>query len=453
MKNNIANLKTCLFCAKNYKEQKDIRWEEFVETMHEIEKIFIKYFQNESRKYAEEVENHFLDFTAVDKTTKIHKLSFEDFTENLKNLLAKAHFLWQKFLSKMLGKNFDGFYLENAEAVEYANNHAWELISGIDETTKKTIQSILANAFASSWSKTETISAIQKEFEEFGKVRASLIAQMETALAHEHGEAVRFAKFAEEAGVKGWKRSQTQQDKKTRRSHLVNEIDGWIENDKLFSGTSTLHAPHGFRCRCVTIRRLFEPSIDEKLEVHFGKVDLPTLTNEQKEVILEQTEDIRRQVPYLPKLSEINEISEEKTSWSYLDKARILSINPKYILTENYGEKTRQILAHEFWHAIEDYIANSKDIYFQKLHKKYIDFWDEQLKKIHTMDYWLWWYPQWVLKWVYYPEIEDKKQRWEYARSEFFAKLIEYRFMGVKAIYDNEEFQNFLKNFLDYNFL
>lgn len=297
MKNNIANLKTCLFCAKNYKEQKDIRWEEFVETMHEIEKIFIKYFQNESRKYAEEVENHFLDFTAIDKTTKIHKLSFEDFMENLKNLLAKAHFLWQKFLSKMLGKNFDGFYLENAEAVEYANNHAWELISGIDETTKKTIQSILANAFASGWSKTETISAIQKEFEEFGKVRASLIAQMETVLAHEHGEAVRFAKFAEEAGVKGWKRSKTQGDEKTRRSHLVNEIDGWIENDKLFSGTSTLHAPHGFRCRCVTIRRLFEPSEEERegvLPKNQLLQDYYTINKEKIDFILQNNTNVTK---------------------------------------------------------------------------------------------------------------------------------------------------------------
>lgn len=453
MKNNITTLKTCLFCAKNYKEQKDIRWEEFVETMHEIEKIFIKYFQNEAKKYREEVEAHFLDFSDIDKTRRMYKFSFEDFTETLKNLLSKAHFLGQKFLSKMLGKNFDGFYLENTEAVEYANNHAWELIKWIDETTKKAIQSILANAFASGWSKTETISAIQKEFEEFGKVRASLIAQMETSLAHEHGEATRFAKLAEEAGVTWWKRSQTQGDEKTRTSHRINEIDGWIKNDKLFSGTGTLHAPHGFRCRCVTLRRLFEPSIDEKLEVHFEKVDLPTLTNEQKKVILEQTEDIRRQVPYLPKLSEIKETYNDDTKGSYTSWIKKLLVNPKFITTTDYWVETRELLAHEFWHAIEDYIANSKDIYFQKLHKKYIDFWDEQLKKIHTMDSWLWWYPQWVLKWVYYPGIEDKKERWNYARSEFFSELMEYHFSGKKEIYEDKDLQDFLKNFLDDNFL
>lgn len=278
--------------------------------MHEIEKIFIKYFENESQKYQEEIEAHFLDFSEIDKTAKIHKFSFEDFTESLKNLLAKAHFLGQKFLSKMLGKDVEGFYLENTEAVEYANNHSGELISGIDDTTKKTIQSILANAFANGWSKSETISAIQKEFEEFGKVRASLIAQMETALAHEHGEATRFAKLAEEAGVTGWKRSQTQGDEKTRSSHRINEIDGWIENDKLFSGTNTLHAPHGFRCRCVTIRRLFEPSVDEKLEVHFGKTNF-SATDEQKNIILGSMENIRKKFPFVPKLKDLYDISDE----------------------------------------------------------------------------------------------------------------------------------------------
>lgn len=120
---------------------------------------------------------------------------------------------------------------------------------------------------------------------------------METVLAHEHGEAVRFAKFAEEAGVKGWKRSKTQGDEKTRRSHLVNEIDGWIENDKLFSGTSTLHAPHGFRCRCVTIRRLFEPSEEERegvLPKNQLLQDYYTINKEKIDFILQNNTNVTK---------------------------------------------------------------------------------------------------------------------------------------------------------------
>lgn len=74
-----------------------------------------------------------------------------------------------------------------------------------------------------------------------------------------------------------------------------------------------MHAPHGFRCRCVTLRRLFEPEIDEKLKVHFEKVSLPSLNDEQKKLLLHQTEDIRRQMPYLPKFQGIQEVHEDNT--------------------------------------------------------------------------------------------------------------------------------------------
>lgn len=68
------------------------------------------------------------------------------------------------------------------------------------------------------------IAEIQKEFAEFGKVRASLIAQQETAMAHEYAGEKEFRKLAEEAGVTGWKRSQTQGDDRVRPSHRVNEL-------------------------------------------------------------------------------------------------------------------------------------------------------------------------------------------------------------------------------------
>ena len=133
----------------------------------------------------------------------------------------------------------------------------------VNDTTKDEVRTLFSKAWEENWSVSDISSAIEEKFTQFSKYRASLIATMEVANAYEVGKKDQFALYQNYYHFDGFKRSQTQHDSGVRYTHALNEIEGWIPEKQLFSGTETDHAPHGFNCRCVTLRSLLPPEVDD----------------------------------------------------------------------------------------------------------------------------------------------------------------------------------------------
>lgn len=391
MKNNICS---ALYKAKTLKDIEEIRWKEYTQIVHEWSGLFETYFREECKKWLKYVEENPMLFEKIsDENIFIEKWFFENFLQGVQNFLKKWYELGRNFLFRQiqveLPKNGD-IFVKDSYSIEYAKTRAGDLIKDIDETSKRRMQTLIAEALEKNFSKKEMRDAIMREFGEYGKVRATLIAQQETAMAHEYAQDKEFREIADEMGLVGWKRSHSQGDGKVRATHRQNELDGWIENNILFSGTGTMYAPHGFRCRCVTMRRLIEPSIDEKLGVYFEKINF-SATDGQKATIFESIKQVYKRFPFIPKLKDIYDIFDEWVLMHYHNIKHAFWWNQKSIedfdnmivfvndsdaqkwrfwtiasASENKDEYIRAIIYHEFGHAIfKDTYQNNPVLFSQ----------------------------------------------------------------------------------------
>lgn len=267
------------------KEFSDIRGKKFLQKQQKLQKIFEKFFQNIADELIKALENraNLAGVQIVEKSEWWDDVLgfFENdpiFVGNLEKILQEIYNLGidEEFRERNaeVGGSFD---INNIYSKNYSENRAGELMRGVAETTRKEVRSIFAEGWQNSNSLKEISEKIQEKFAGFASWRADLIAMQETSFAYEVGRADQFAKLSKDTGITGWKRSQSQGDDTVRATHRQNELDGWISNDEEFSGTLTMHAPHGFRCRCVVVRRLLEPQIDEKLGVYYRNVDLPNI--------------------------------------------------------------------------------------------------------------------------------------------------------------------------------
>ena len=74
------------------------------------------------------------------------------------------------------------FAVDNQHAKDRATQHAGEMISGINETTKKEVNQLLNQAFNNQLSKKELLEKLQASFA-FSKYRANMIANNEVGTA------------------------------------------------------------------------------------------------------------------------------------------------------------------------------------------------------------------------------------------------------------------------------
>lgn len=155
------------------------------------------------------------------------------------------------------------FDIDNSDALEYAKKRAWELIKEVDKATRENIGIIINSWIDSNLPAWEISKRIFRRFHEYSSFRASLIATMELSNAYEIWKKKQFEKYTEHFWTTWFKRNVSEWDSSARESHIQNSRDGWIESDKLFSWTNTMHAPHGFNCRCDTVYSLFKPDSEE----------------------------------------------------------------------------------------------------------------------------------------------------------------------------------------------
>ncbi len=148
------------------------------------------------------------------------------------------------------------FDLKNPRAVDYLKNYGADLVKGINESTRNTLQTLITQAADEGWSYKRTAEAIIDRFEEFAvgrpqahiDSRAHLIAVTETGNAYEEGNRV-VAKDLQDAGLTMEKSWSTVGDSKVSEGCIANEADGWIAIDQAHA--SGHQRPLRFPgCRC-----------------------------------------------------------------------------------------------------------------------------------------------------------------------------------------------------------
>ena len=201
-----------------------VKSKEFMEYFYDFINHFNKYFEQEAKKYIEELK----DNKNIKKSTdpKINKELIEK--------LSAVVLLWQLEQEQKSKLELENIWLtldiwiSNEYQLEYAKNRAWELISEIDDTTREEIWKII-EYWISKWDTLQEIAKkIDDKFLKYSTYRSSLIAVMEVWNAYEYWSRKQHDEYTKNFWVTWYKRSKTQGDSNARESHLKNEEAWWI---------------------------------------------------------------------------------------------------------------------------------------------------------------------------------------------------------------------------------
>lgn len=224
----------------------------------EIFSWFIEYFKKYFEKQA------LIYIASLDNLNILQKQDF-DF-ETLKKLLEEIYFLGLNDEKINLEEHLKSYWyiapeiiLDNSFVLDFAKNRAWELIKQIDETSKKEMQILIWESLKNKLTINEIAQKIKEKFDKYSLYRASLIAQQETAMAYSQATRKQNDIFTKKLWITGWKRAVTQKDSNVRKSHLINETEGWIPKNQVFSWTGDDNAPFWFFCRCRVDYSLVNP--------------------------------------------------------------------------------------------------------------------------------------------------------------------------------------------------
>lgn len=153
------------------------------------------------------------------------------------------------------------FSLKNPRAVAYVAEHGSARVTGITETTRAQLRTLLTRATAEGWSYGRTASAIRGQFEGFAgrrpqkhiRSRARLIAVQEVGDAYEAGSRLH-ADVLAEGGMAIEKSYLTVGDDRVSAACRGNQAAGWINLDAAFSG-GVQRPPQHVACRCTALYR------------------------------------------------------------------------------------------------------------------------------------------------------------------------------------------------------
>lgn len=156
------------------------------------------------------------------------------------------------------------FNLANPEAVRYIQQHGAELVSGINETTKGYMRTIIRDGLEKGWSYDKLADEINNRFVGFGeerpqehiRSRAHLVATVEIGNAYEAGSAIT-AQELRDGGLVMEKAWLTVGDGKAYEEGDPcgpNEQQGWIPLDQPFSSGDMQPLGHP-ACRCTALYR------------------------------------------------------------------------------------------------------------------------------------------------------------------------------------------------------
>ena len=462
MANKIDILQSDLKVLYMAKAQIEIRGKEFTKVFMAFVDLFSRLFRAQTDIFLEYIDLHSHLFNPdggiiIEKTDEFGNITPDDtFMESLGEMLVNAHMIGQDGTNTEVGGQVGAtMEVNNAFATSYAKNRAWELMSGVDDTTKQSVRDIFSKAWAENWQVSEIKDKIIEQFSQFSKYRASLIATMEVANAYEVGKKDQFAQYQDRFMMEGFKRSQTQHDGNVRFSHNMNEIDGWIPERTLFSGTETDHAPHGFNCRCVTLRRLVKPEPDDIVKLQFEKDSSAYISDEDRIQIAKAVQTFRSKAPYLPKVSNLSDFW-DTVKWSiavYRPSTDTLAVN--YIgfddldISEGWAvswsyegvAQKNAIIYHELGHFLDHFItskASTSEVMSEGI--TWSSIYDDVVQaKMSLLTDW----QSGAVKWVEYPVITVMNKGYEAGMKEVFAESVSGYIMGKTDIL-NKDMQEIL---------
>lgn len=177
------------------------------------------------------------------------------------------------------------FGIKSKDAVEYARTRAGELITGIDETTKKRVQFLIAEAIDNGDTVADLKKSLVKHFA-FSKYRAGLIASTELGGAYLAGKKESYIRTAEYYGLNpanGRKQVIVHDDDRICPicAPCIDDAEKWIPFDENFSNGLPFAIFH-IGCRCNTTFSMFNPDAPEVPRVPKDKKDVREVPQEEK---------------------------------------------------------------------------------------------------------------------------------------------------------------------------
>lgn len=138
--------------------------------------------------------------------------------------------------------------------VSAMRHRAAQRIAGINDTTRAAVQALIEQAQRENWAYTKLATALRKQFAEFSKTRAKLIAVTEIGQAYTDGQ-MAAAQKRERMGQVVEKKWNDSGDGKVSQGCLQNSAQGWLPLAQSFSSghQSPLRFP-GCRCSMSTRR-------------------------------------------------------------------------------------------------------------------------------------------------------------------------------------------------------
>jgi hypothetical protein len=149
-------------------------------------------------------------------------------------------------------------------AVDDLARRGAERVTGIAETTRKRLRTLLTRAADEGWSYQRTAKEITALYRGFAgpplavrprhlRSRAEAIAVFELGDAYEHGNLL-VAQDLQDAGLEMEKSWLTVGDDRVRTDHRANQGEGWIPLDQAF-GSGDDRPPADPGCRCTLLMR------------------------------------------------------------------------------------------------------------------------------------------------------------------------------------------------------
>jgi len=240
----------------------DLGWEKLIKLQIKyiwvIEKILKQQYRKTIKELKTNSEVNFNDIF-IDQKQFIKK----DFQENINKfvlMISRAFKIWIKELNNTMKaevKVDSSFWLDAEYSVNYAKKYSADLVTNIDEYTKKSINKVIVD-WIEKWYWTNKIKATLLENYAFSNYRASLIASNEIWKAYIEWQDQQFDYYRQEYGQTGRKNWISHRDDRTSAGCLENDNQGWIEQDREFQSWNML-PPRFPWCRCRLTYRLFKP--------------------------------------------------------------------------------------------------------------------------------------------------------------------------------------------------
>ena len=238
----------------------DLGGEELLVPHSELREVFEELRELQYKRawnYVEELPEFKITKLSQEEISQLGEEELAKYTLKAETTLSKAYSIGMVQQDKVGGVFGLSFAIDNQHAKDRATQHAGEMISGINETTKKEINGLLNQAFNNQLSKKELLEKLQTSFA-FSKYRANMIANNEVGTAYIQWTVKQHQELMKRTGIEGRKYRQTSNDSKVSDLCMDNQNQDWIPfNQDFFSGH---FCPLGHvNCRCKLRVRPFKP--------------------------------------------------------------------------------------------------------------------------------------------------------------------------------------------------